>query len=78
MPPSMFRRLFICPIGLCGMTTEGDDTHLWGECPLCGRRAGVVSREAIRSFVDAQAAAKEAEEKTKAKREAVINAARRR
>lgn len=55
------RKLFMCWPGFCGMATAGNETHLWGECPRCGKRAGVVSREALRRYADAQAAMREAD-----------------
>jgi len=78
MPASKLRRLLMCPLGLCGMATQGNDTHLWGECPRCGKRAGVVSRASVRAYIEAKERAKEAAARVDADRDAVLNAARRR
>lgn len=48
------RKLFLCWWGGCGMVQRGDDKYLWGECPGCGKVSGLVSREAIRRYIDAK------------------------
>lgn len=53
--PSFLRLNIMCRLGLCEtFGTEGDDTHLWGECCICGKRAGMISREAVRRYAEAQ------------------------
>ena len=44
-----FRKLMLCWWGGCQtFKTQSDDTHLWGECSICGKKSGLVSREAVR------------------------------
>lgn len=50
----MLRNL-MCRFGWCGMVTRSDDTHIWGECLRCGKRAGLISREAVRRYAEAEA-----------------------
>lgn len=53
--PSFLRRLILCPMGLCQtFRTAFDDTACWGECTICGRRSGEVSREALRRCAEAE------------------------
>lgn len=33
--------------------TEWDNEGIWGECIVCGRRFGYVTREQIRAYADA-------------------------
>lgn len=33
-------------VGCC--ETRGDETHIWGQCVMCCRRYGVISREVVR------------------------------
>lgn len=49
---SIFRRI-ACALGRCPCRTADNDTHIWGECTICGEKFGVVSREFVRrhSFV---------------------------
>lgn len=55
MSASFLRKVFLCRFGLCStFKTNGNDTHLWGECQICGKRVGEISREAIRRYMDAQ------------------------
>jgi hypothetical protein len=61
---------FICLIGWHAMTTRGDDTHLWGECVHCGKRAGLITREAVRRYGEAL----ERERKFKAEQAATLAA----
>jgi hypothetical protein len=45
----------LCWLGLCQtFRTESDDTGAWGECSLCGKRVGFVSRADLRAFADAE------------------------
>lgn len=46
-----------CWFGVHTMITGSDDTHLWGECIRCGKRAGVTSRNAIRLYIAREEAA---------------------
>lgn len=52
----IFRRLFLCWWGGCGMVQRDDATHVWGECLRCGKRAGVISRADIRRYIEAEVA----------------------
>lgn len=53
--PSLARRLILCRLGLCQtFRPTWNDTHLWGECTLCGKRAGTISREAMRRYMEAE------------------------
>lgn len=36
------------------MVTRDDNTHLWGECIHCGKRAGLISRKAVRAYIEAE------------------------
>lgn len=52
---SHFRRLVLCRLHLCQtFQTASDDDGSWGECVLCGKRAGYVSRKALRRYGEAQ------------------------
>ena len=53
MSASFLRKLFICPTGSCPFVQGEDDTGVWGECTICGKRAGFVSREELRSYAGA-------------------------
>lgn len=46
------RRPLTCILGLHGMHTAGDNRWLWGECPVCGYRAGTVSRAVLRYLME--------------------------
>lgn len=35
-------------------TSESDDTGCWGECIICHRRFGFVTRSELRAFADRQ------------------------
>jgi hypothetical protein len=50
--PSFLRRLLLCPMGLCAFSPQSDDKACWGECTICNRRSGEVSRKAIRSYME--------------------------
>lgn len=55
MSVSFIRKQMLCRFKLCQtFKTNGNDTHLWGECHICGKRVGDVSREAVRRYMDAQ------------------------
>lgn len=45
-------RLPLCWLGMCACRPANDDTGCWGECVTCGRRAGFVSREVLRRYLD--------------------------
>lgn len=45
-------RLPLCWMQLCGFKTNSDDGGIWGECVTCGKRAGYVSREDMRRYID--------------------------
>lgn len=47
-------RSFKCWLGWCGMDQRANDTHIWGECPTCGKVAGIVSRESVRRYIEAE------------------------
>lgn len=50
----VFRRV-LCRLSLCQtFSTNSDDTGVWGECGLCGKRVGFVPREALRRYADAE------------------------
>lgn len=53
-PQGWLKTNTLCRLGLCGMLQAEDETHCWGECSTCGKVAGVVSREAIRRYMDAE------------------------
>jgi hypothetical protein len=52
--PSLLRRLTLCKMKLCPHRAGSDDTHLWGECVNCGQRVAVISRAAVRRYIEAQ------------------------
>lgn len=62
----ILRKLLLCWWGACGMVQRGDATHVWGECPRCGKVAGLISREAIRRYIDAQERQREFDRKHEA------------
>lgn len=72
MAASIWRRVFMCRFGLCGMVPNCNDQFLWGECQRCGKRAGVTSRAAIRAYIEAEETAKEAREAMKAAKERIL------
>lgn len=74
--PSFVRKILMCWPGFCGMVTTGDDKYLWGECPSCGKRAGVVSREAIRRYMEAEERWKESKQILEAERRQIIEGQR--
>lgn len=41
-----------CDLKLCGFMTRGDDTALWGECPVCGAVAGYVERTIVHAYLE--------------------------
>jgi phage FluMu protein Com len=47
------------------MAPRSNATHLWGECPRCGKIEGLTSREAIRRYMRAEETRKEANAKIK-------------
>ena len=63
---NIFRKA-MCRLGWCGMIQRSNDTHIWGECPQCGRVAGVVSRESVRRYIETE----ERNEKFRAEQEAL-------
>lgn len=45
----------LCWMRLCEtFRTASDDTGCWGECEICHKRVGFVSREQLRRFADAE------------------------
>lgn len=58
MGASMIRKLTLCKMGLCPFTQASDDHACWGECTICGKQAGYVSRKAIRAYMDRKDAAR--------------------
>ena len=49
----ILRKLFVCWWGGCQtFLTKGNDTHLWGECGLCGKKSGKTSRASIQHYVE--------------------------
>lgn len=54
MGATFLRRMTLCKLRMCPHKPGGDDTHLWGECVVCGSKAGVISREAARRYIRAQ------------------------
>lgn len=47
-------RKAMCRLGWCSMVQKCNDAHIWGECPRCGKVAGVVSRESVRRYIEAE------------------------
>lgn len=47
----LWRRL-ICLLRSCPFKAASDDTGCWGECTICGRRAGFVSRAVLRAWIE--------------------------
>jgi hypothetical protein len=46
----------LCWAGLCQtFRTESDDNGVWGECAICGQRAGYVDRPTLRRLADTEA-----------------------
>lgn len=43
-----------CWAGMCRMVQRDNETYIWGECLRCGRRTGVVSREACERYMKAE------------------------
>lgn len=43
-------RAIRCRFGWHRTEFREDDTHFWRECQHCGRRSGLISREAVRRF----------------------------
>lgn len=55
MSASFLRKQFLCRFQLCQTFKLAESsTHLWGECQICGKRAGEISREAIRRYIEAE------------------------
>jgi hypothetical protein len=59
------------------MVPASDDKYLWGECPRCGKRAGVCSREAIRRYIEAEASVAAAREIMETERRRILDGAKR-
>lgn len=54
-----------CHLGWTQTFVQGsDDTGVWGECSVCGKRAGYVTREQLRSYAGAIFASHEWPERT--------------
>jgi len=62
----------MCRLGWCGMVQKCDDTHLWGECQRCGRKAGIVSRASIRRYIEAEARNKKLQEEQEMPRKSIV------
>ena len=46
-------RKILCLTGMCfTFRTQSDDTGCWGECSICQKKVGFVSREALRRYAD--------------------------
>lgn len=71
MMANLIRRL-MCRFGWCGMVQESNDTHIWGECPRCGRVAGVVSRDSVRRYIEAEARNEKFREEQEVLRKSII------
>ncbi len=57
---NFFRRQILCRFGMCNTFRSASDDHgCWGECDLCGKRIGYVTRAALRRYADAEYAADE-------------------
>ena len=69
----IFRKLFMCWSGFCGMVRRRDDTHLWAECPRCGKTAAKITREAVRRYLDAERARAEYVAKREAARKDTLD-----
>jgi hypothetical protein len=53
MSANMFRRALLCRFSLCQTFSQGsDNTGVWGECAICGKRTGFVSRASLRAYAD--------------------------
>lgn len=53
-----FRKI-LCLLNRCRtFVTQCDDTCCWGECSICGKRVGFVSRDDLRRYADAEYAAR--------------------
>ena len=51
----MMLRKLLCWFSLCQtFRTESDNTGVWGECTICGKRVGFVDRATLRAFADAE------------------------
>lgn len=49
-----------CALSMCPHVPKSDATGCWGECLRCGNRAGFVSREVLRRYIDREIARREA------------------
>lgn len=47
-------RKILCLLQMCPHAPASDDTGCWGECVICGSRAGFVDRKTLRAFADAE------------------------
>lgn len=45
-------RHIACLLGWCPFKTNSDEGGCWGECVLCQKRAGFVSRAVLRAYID--------------------------
>lgn len=50
----IIRTLFYlrCYLGLCPCKPQSDDKGCWGQCLICGKKCGYVTREAIRKYIE--------------------------
>lgn len=49
---TLLRRI-VCAFGACQtFSTQSDDSGVWGECHVCGKQVGFVTREELRRYCD--------------------------
>lgn len=48
----IFLRKIVCLFHMCPHAPASDDTGCWGECVICGKRAGFVGRATLRRACD--------------------------
>lgn len=54
----LLRRMFLCWHSGCPFVAKSDDNGCWGECTVCGKEVGYVTRAAIRRYIEAEESAK--------------------
>jgi hypothetical protein len=45
-------RWFVCLFQMCPFVMKEDDGACWGECTVCGKRAGYITRAELRRSLD--------------------------
>lgn len=65
-------RRIMCHLEWCGMVQKSNNTHIWGECPRCGRVAGVVSRESVRRYIETEARNEQFRKEQESLRQSII------